>query len=135
MSARLSGLPEVGQGLGEAAHRFAEGRGTVLFVDEVHRFNKSQQDAFLPHIERGTIMYVGATTENPSFELHSALLSRCRIDVMDAVPPVYLHAALPRALEAASRVLCARGPLSVVAHPALLASTTAYYVVRVFSSC
>ncbi|STT85417.1 Holliday junction DNA helicase [Klebsiella pneumoniae] len=53
--------------------------GTILFVDEVHRFNKSQQDAFLPHIEDGTITFIGATTENPSFELNSALLSRARV--------------------------------------------------------
>ena len=64
ISAVLSGLPEVRQVLAEAGHRFAEGRRTVLFVDEVHRFNKAQQDAFLPHIERGTILFVGATTEN-----------------------------------------------------------------------
>src|SRR3546814_3019814 len=87
ISAVLSGLPEVRQVLAEAAHRFAEGRRTVLFVDEVHRFNKTQQDAFLPHIERGTIMCVGATTENPAFELNSALLSRYRVHVMDAVSP------------------------------------------------
>src|SRR3546814_2707496 len=87
ISAVLSGLPEVRQVLAEAAHRFAEGRRTVLFVDEVHRFNKTQQDAFLPHIERGTIVFVGATTENPSFELNSALLSRCRVHVMEAVSP------------------------------------------------
>src|SRR5690606_25623486 len=85
ISAVLAGLPEVRQVLAEASHRFAEGRHTVLFVDEVHRFNKTQQDAFLPHIERGTIIFVGATTENPSFELNSALLSRCRVHVMEAV--------------------------------------------------
>jgi putative ATPase len=74
VSAVLSGLPEVRQVLAEAGARFAQGRRTVLFVDEAHRFNKAQQDAFLPHIERGTIVFVGATTENPSFELNSALL-------------------------------------------------------------
>src|SRR5690606_17293142 len=84
-SAVLSGRPEVRQVLAEAAQRFAGGRRTVLFVDEVHRFNKAQQDAFLPHIDRGTIVFVGATTENPSFELNSALLSRCRVHVMEAV--------------------------------------------------
>ena len=62
ISAVLSGLPEVRQVLAEAGHRFTDGRRTVLFVDEVHRFNKAQQDAFLPHIERGTILFVGATT-------------------------------------------------------------------------
>jgi putative ATPase len=98
ISAVLSGLPEVRRELSEAAERFAIGRRTVLFVDEVHRFNKAQQDAFLPHIERGTIVFVGATTENPSFELNSALLSRCRVHVMDAVSAddivLALHAAL-----------------------------------------
>ena len=99
ISAVLSGLPEVRGVLAEAAHRFAEGRRTVLFVDEVHRFNKSQQDAFLPHIERGTITFVGATTENPSFELNSALLSRCRVHVMEAVSADDIVVALKQALD------------------------------------
>ncbi|WP_460823689.1 replication-associated recombination protein A [Lysobacter olei] len=99
ISAVLSGLPEVRQVLAEAAQRFAEGRRTVLFVDEVHRFNKAQQDAFLPHIERGTILFVGATTENPSFELNSALLSRCRVHVMEAVSPDDIAIALRAALD------------------------------------
>ena len=77
ISAVLSGLPDVRKALAEAEANFAQGRRTVLFVDEVHRFNKAQQDAFLPHIERGVIIFIGATTENPSFELNSALLSRC----------------------------------------------------------
>jgi putative ATPase len=98
ISAVLSGLPEVRQVLAEAGHRFAEGRRTVLFVDEVHRFNKAQQDAFLPHIERGTILFVGATTENPSFELNSALLSRCRVHVMDALSAADIALALRQAL-------------------------------------
>ena len=105
ISAVLSGLPEVRQVLAEAAQRFAEGRRTVLFVDEVHRFNKSQQDAFLPHIERGTIIFVGATTENPSFELNSALLSRCRVHVLEAVSPEDVAEALLRALGDAERGL------------------------------
>ncbi|HYG05708.1 MAG TPA: replication-associated recombination protein A [Stenotrophomonas sp.] len=105
ISAVLSGLPEVRQVLAEAAQRFAGGRRTVLFVDEVHRFNKTQQDAFLPHIERGTILFVGATTENPSFELNSALLSRCRVHVMEAVSPEDIRAALRRALEDRERGL------------------------------
>ena len=62
-----------------AKARREEGRGTLLFVDEIHRFNRSQQDAFLPHMEDGTIILVGATTENPSFELNSALLSRASV--------------------------------------------------------
>lgn len=105
ISAVLSGLPEVRQVLAEAAQRFAEGRRTVLFVDEVHRFNKAQQDAFLPHIERGTIVFVGATTENPSFELNSALLSRCRVHVLESVSPADIVEALERALQDTERGL------------------------------
>lgn len=109
ISAVLCGLPEVRQVLAEAAQRFAEGRRTVLFVDEVHRFNKTQQDAFLPHIERGTIVFVGATTENPSFELNSALLSRCRVHVMEAVSVEDIALALQRALDDEERGLGGRG--------------------------
>jgi putative ATPase len=109
ISAVLCGLPEVRQVLAEAAQRFAEGRRTVLFVDEVHRFNKTQQDAFLPHIERGTIVFVGATTENPSFELNSALLSRCRVHVMEAVSADDIAIALQRARDDAERGLGGRG--------------------------
>ena len=105
ISAVLSGLPEVRRVLGEAEQRFNEGRRTVLFVDEVHRFNKTQQDAFLPHIERGSIVFVGATTENPSFELNSALLSRCRVHVMEAVSPQDVTEALRRALADGERGL------------------------------
>jgi putative ATPase len=117
ISAVLSGLPEVRQVLGDAAARFADGRRTVLFVDEVHRFNKAQQDAFLPAIERGTIVFVGATTENPSFELNSALLSRCRVHVMDGVDVDDLMAALHRALADAERGL---GHLEIHVDDALL---------------
>jgi len=109
ISAVLSGLPEVRQVLAEAAQRFAEGRRTVLFVDEVHRFNKAQQDAFLPHIERGSIVFVGATTENPSFELNSALLSRCRVHVMEAVSVDDIVAALQHALDDTGRGLGGQG--------------------------
>ncbi|HEY2346359.1 MAG TPA: replication-associated recombination protein A [Xanthomonadaceae bacterium] len=99
ISAVLSGLPEVREVLAAAAERHAQGRRTVLFVDEVHRFNKAQQDAFLPHIERGSILFVGATTENPSFELNSALLSRCRVHVMEALSVDDIAASLRRALD------------------------------------
>lgn len=98
VSAVLSGLPDVRKALAEAEANFAQGRRTVLFVDEVHRFNKAQQDAFLPHIEKGVITFVGATTENPSFELNSALLSRCRVHVLEAVSADDIVAALQRAL-------------------------------------
>jgi putative ATPase len=109
ISAVLSGLPDVRVVLAEAAQRFTDGRRTVLFVDEVHRFNKTQQDAFLPHIERGTILFVGATTENPSFELNSALLSRCRVHVMEAVSAADIELALRRALEDGERGLAGQG--------------------------
>ncbi|KGM54103.1 recombination factor protein RarA [Lysobacter arseniciresistens ZS79] len=109
ISAVLSGLPDVRVVLAEAAQRFADGRRTVLFVDEVHRFNKAQQDAFLPHIERGTILFVGATTENPSFELNSALLSRCRVHVMEAVSTEDIGEALRRALADSERGLGGQG--------------------------
>jgi putative ATPase len=98
ISAVLSGLADVRKALAEAETLYAQGRRSVLFVDEVHRFNKAQQDAFLPHIERGVIVFIGATTENPSFELNSALLSRCRVHVMDAVSADAIAVALQRAL-------------------------------------
>src|SRR2546423_14717630 len=79
----LSGVKEIRQVVGEAdLERQRRGRRTILFVDEIHRFNRAQQDAFLPHVEKGTIVLVGATTENPSFEVNSALLSRCRVYVL-----------------------------------------------------
>jgi putative ATPase len=109
ISAVLSGLPEVRQVLAEAQVRFETGTRTVLFVDEVHRFNKAQQDAFLPHIERGSILFVGATTENPSFELNSALLSRCRVHVLEAVGSDDIVSALQRALSDDERGLGGRG--------------------------
>src|SRR5882724_3364962 len=109
ISAVLTGLPDVREALGEAATNFSQGIRTVLFVDEVHRFNKVQQDAFLPHIEKGVIVFVGATTENPSFELNSALLSRCRVHVMDAVAVDAIVDALKRALGDSERGLGAKG--------------------------
>jgi putative ATPase len=98
-SAVLSGVKEIRQVVAEAEVERARRRGrTILFVDEIHRFNRAQQDAFLPHVEKGTIVLVGATTENPSFEVNSALLSRCRVYVLRPLgeePLVaILHAAL-----------------------------------------
>ncbi|MEO5629222.1 MAG: replication-associated recombination protein A, partial [Thermomonas sp.] len=109
ISAVLSGLPQVREVLAEAQARFDGGRRTVLFVDEVHRFNKVQQDAFLPHIERGSIVFVGATTENPSFELNSALLSRCRVHVLEALAADDIVLALQHALSDADHGLGGRG--------------------------
>jgi len=98
LSAVLSGVKEIRAAIERAQdQRVAQGRKTVLFVDEVHRFNKSQQDAFLPHIEDGTVIFIGATTENPSFELNSALLSRARVYVLKSLD----QAALLRVLELA----------------------------------
>ena len=74
LSAVLAGVKDIRQAVAEAQIYKGQGRRTVLFVDEVHRFNKAQQDAFLPHVEDGTLTFIGATTENPSFEVHSALL-------------------------------------------------------------
>jgi putative ATPase len=105
ISAVMSGLPDVRKNLAEAEVNFAQGRRTVLFVDEVHRFNKTQQDAFLPHIEKGVIIFIGATTENPSFELNSALLSRCRVHVLDAISVDDIASALRRALNDTERGL------------------------------
>ena len=98
LSAVLSGVKDIRQAVDEArAHRDA-GVSTVLFVDEVHRFNKSQQDAFLPHVEDGTVVFVGATTENPAFELNNALLSRVRVYVLKSLSEDELRAVLEHAL-------------------------------------
>lgn len=82
LSAVLSGVKDIRAAVDQARQRQASGKQTVLFVDEVHRFNKSQQDAFLPYVEDGTLIFIGATTENPSFELNNALLSRARVYVL-----------------------------------------------------
>jgi putative ATPase len=79
LSAVLSGVKDIREAIAQARQHKTQGRDTVLFVDEVHRFNKSQQDAFLPYVEDGTLIFIGATTENPSFELNNALLSRARV--------------------------------------------------------
>ncbi|NHQ75120.1 replication-associated recombination protein A [Roseovarius gahaiensis] len=83
ISAIFSGVAELKKVFEQARHRRANGQGTLLFVDEIHRFNKAQQDSFLPHMEDGTILLVGATTENPSFELNAALLSRAQVLVLE----------------------------------------------------
>ena len=86
ISAVLSGVKEIRASIAKAEEqRDLRGRKTILFVDEVHRFNKSQQDAFLPFVEDGTVVFIGATTENPSFELNNALLSRCRVYVLKSL--------------------------------------------------
>ena len=100
LSAVLAGVKDIRAAIESARVRQQAGLGdTVLFVDEVHRFNKAQQDAFLPHIENGTIIFIGATTENPSFELNNALLSRLRVYVLKSLNADELKALVNRALE------------------------------------
>ncbi|MGH7266566.1 MAG: replication-associated recombination protein A [Candidatus Rokuibacteriota bacterium] len=119
-SAVLSGLKEIRGVIAEADERLSlHGQRTILFVDEIHRFNKAQQDAFLPHVERGTVVLIGATTENPSFEVISALLSRCRVYVLERLPEDDVIAILRRALTDAERGLGASG---VEADPDALAA-------------
>jgi putative ATPase len=100
LSAVLAGVKDIRAAIDQArAVRRADGRGTVLFVDEVHRFNKSQQDAFLPFVEDGTVTFIGATTENPSFELNSALLSRARVYVLKSLTAEDVRAIIDHALQ------------------------------------
>ncbi len=100
ISAVLSGVKDIREAIEVAKQqRSVSGRKTLLFVDEVHRFNKSQQDAFLPHVEDGTIIFVGATTENPSFELNNALLSRARIYKLESLSEKQLVEVLQQAIE------------------------------------
>jgi putative ATPase len=105
-SAVLAGVKEIRQVVAEAeADRARGGKRTILFVDEIHRFNKSQQDAFLPHVEKGTLILIGATTENPSFEVNAALLSRCRVYVLQPLSEDDIVAILERALRDPERGL------------------------------
>jgi putative ATPase len=110
LSAVLSGIKDIREAVAEAHRvREQEGRGTILFIDEVHRFNKAQQDAFLPHVEEGTLIFIGATTENPSFELNNALLSRARVYVLKPLQTQDLERVLERALTDHEHGLGARG--------------------------
>ena len=99
LSAVLSGVKDIREAVEQAERNLqARGRRTILFVDEVHRFNKSQQDAFLPHVERGLITFIGATTENPSFEMNGALLSRAAVYVLQPLSSDEMTALLDRAI-------------------------------------
>jgi len=100
LSAVLSGVKDIREAITQARHYKTQGRDTVLFVDEVHRFNKSQQDAFLPYVEDGTVIFIGATTENPSFELNNALLSRARVYKLRPLESAELESVLGRGLAA-----------------------------------
>jgi putative ATPase len=109
-SAVLAGVKEIRQVVAEAQADHARGgKRTILFVDEIHRFNKGQQDAFLPHVEKGTLTLIGATTENPSFEVNAALLSRCRVYTLQPLSEDDIVAILERALRDPERGLGATG--------------------------
>ncbi|MCA0305427.1 MAG: replication-associated recombination protein A, partial [Proteobacteria bacterium] len=119
LSAVFSGVADLRRVFEAARQRRRDGKGTLLFVDEIHRFNRAQQDGFLPYVEDGTVTLVGATTENPSFELNAALLSRCRVHVLEAVSATEIAAALRRALDDGERGL---GALDLAVDEATLAT-------------
>ncbi len=110
ISAIFTGVPELRKVFEAAKHRRANGQGTLLFVDEIHRFNKAQQDGFLPHMEDGTILLVGATTENPSFELNAALLSRAQVFVLERLKLADLERLAQKAEAELGRPLPLDGP-------------------------
>lgn len=110
ISAIFTGVPELRKVFEAAKYRRANGQGTLLFVDEIHRFNKAQQDGFLPHMEDGTILLVGATTENPSFELNAALLSRSQVLVLERLDLAHLELLAQRAEQELDRSLPLDGP-------------------------
>ncbi len=117
-SAVTAGIKEIKTFIEQSRKRLEfEGRKTILFIDEIHRFNKAQQDAFLPHVENGTIILIGATTENPSFEVISALLSRCRVYTLRPLEPDHIKTIVRRALEDAERGL---GKQGLILDPAAL---------------
>ncbi len=105
LSATSSGVKDIREAIDDARSLFSAGRAPILFIDEVHRFNKSQQDTLLPYVEDGTVVLIGATTENPSFEINSALLSRCRVFVFHMLEPKDIEMVIKRALIDRSRGL------------------------------
>jgi putative ATPase len=122
-SAVLSGIKEIKQVMVDAEKASHMGSRTILFVDEIHRFNKAQQDAFLPYVERGTIRMIGATTENPSFEIIAALLSRCRVYTLTGLSEEQIVSLLERALTDPDRGL---GRWEIAAEPEALATIASY---------
>jgi putative ATPase len=122
-SAVLSGIKEIKQVMADAERARQYGTRTIVFVDEIHRFNKAQQDAFLPHVEKGNIRLIGATTENPSFEIISALLSRCRVYVLKPLTEDQIVVLLQRALAEEERGL---GAMKLSASDAVLKRIAAY---------
>ena len=117
LSAVFSGVADLRKVFERAKARRVAGRGTLLFIDEIHRFNRAQQDGFLPYVEDGTVILVGATTENPSFELNAALLSRCQVFVLNRLDDAALEHLLGRAETAEGKAL----PLDADARVALRA--------------
>jgi len=122
-SAVMAGIKEIKQVMSEAERARQYGTRTIVFIDEIHRFNKAQQDAFLPHVEKGNIRLIGATTENPSFEINSALLSRARVYVLRSLTEDQIVALLERALADKDRGL---GQLGLHAAPDALATLASY---------
>jgi putative ATPase len=122
-SAVLAGIKEIKQVMSDADRARQYGTRTIVFVDEIHRFNKAQQDAFLPHVEKGSIRLIGATTENPSFEINSALLSRCRVYVLNPLTEDQIVVLLRRALDDTERGL---GQLHLEASDDALRKIAAY---------
>jgi len=122
-SAVMSGIKEIKQVMVDAEKAAGFGSRTILFIDEIHRFNKAQQDAFLPYVERGTIRLIGATTENPSFEINAALLSRCRVYTLKALEQDEIVALLSRALVDNERGL---GKLNLSAEEGALEAIASY---------
>jgi putative ATPase len=118
ISAVFSGVADLKKVFAEADMRFQSGKATLLFVDEIHRFNRSQQDSFLPYVERGTVVLVGATTENPSFELNAALLSRAQVLILNRLDTTALGQLLDKAEKLEEKSL----PLTEKAKEALIAS-------------
>jgi putative ATPase len=122
-SAVLAGIKEIKQVMADAERARQYGTRTIVFIDEIHRFNKAQQDAFLPHVEKGNIRLIGATTENPSFEINSALLSRCRVYVLKPLTEDQIVALLRRALADRERGL---GEMNVTADDDVLKKIASY---------
>src|SRR5215472_16335464 len=119
----LSGIKEIKQVMADAEKARQYGTRTILFIDEIHRFNRAQQDAFLPHVERGNIRLIGATTENPSFEINGALLSRCRVYILNQLTEEQIVLLLRRALEDPERGL---GKMKLLAADEILQQIAAY---------
>lgn len=135
----MAGIAQVREAVAEAeARRAREGKGTLLFVDEIHRFNKAQQDALLPHVEKGLFVLIGATTENPSFSVNAALLSRCRVVALQSLPEPALTALLLSALADRERGLGVRGlqmAMDAVGRLVLLAGGDARRALTALEAC